>query len=135
MTKPFATTSMRFNTFVLALSDSSVRIPVKSIRVPDRAARLREQVKAGPDNNFARVATSDPYGLATTAAWQSSHYADAIGNAQQAAAKGNANAEALLGKRIMRAWACQEITPPPVVWLYKSVAQGNVKAMFILGLM
>lgn len=104
-------------------------------RDPARAAELRGEVKAGPDRNLARKATSDPGNLAITAAWQSGHYADAIRNAQASAARGDANAEALLGKAYYEGVGVSRNYPNALYWLNKAVAQGNADAMFILGLM
>jgi TPR repeat protein len=104
-------------------------------RDPERAAQLRAQVKAGPDKNLARKATSNPGNLATAAAWQSGHYADAINAAQQAAAKGDANAQALLGKAYYEGVGVNRDYATALFWLNKAVAQGNIDAMFILGLM
>jgi TPR repeat protein len=104
-------------------------------RDPQRAAQLRAQVKTSPDKNLVKKGTSDPGNLATTAAWQSGHYADAIQAAQQAAAKGDANAEALLGKAYYEGVGVTRNYVTALVWLNKSVAQGNADAMFILGLM
>jgi uncharacterized protein len=104
-------------------------------RDPERAAQLRAQVKAGPDKVFARKATSDPGNLATAAAWQSGHYADAIRNAQSAAARGDANAEALLGRAYYEGVGVPRNYATALEWLNKSVAQGNADGMFFLGLM
>src|ERR1035438_2369362 len=100
-------------------------------RDPQRAAQLRAQVKTSPDKNLVKKGTSDPGNLATTAAWQSGHYADAIQASQQAAAKGDANAEALLGKAYYEGVGVTRNYVTALVWLNKSVAQGNADAMFI----
>jgi TPR repeat protein len=102
---------------------------------PDRAAQLRAQVKAGPNKDLARKATADPGNLAIAAAWQSGHYADAIENAQEAANKGDAVAQALLGKAYYEGVGVPRNFATALVWLNKSVAQNNKEAMFILGLM
>ncbi len=104
-------------------------------RDPERAAQLRAGVKAGPDKNLARKATSDPGNLAITAAWQSGHYADAIRNAQMSAARGDASAEALLGKAYYEGVGVPRNYPTALYWLNKAVAQGNADGLFILGLM
>ncbi len=104
-------------------------------RDSNRATQLRAQVKAGPDKEFARKATADPGNLATTAAWQSGHYADAIRNAQAAAAKGDANAEALLGRAYYEGVGVPQNYATALEWLNRAVAQGNADAMFFLGLM
>jgi TPR repeat protein len=104
-------------------------------RDPDRAAQLRARVKAGPDAEFARRATADPGNLAITAAWQSGHYADAIKNAQSAAAKGDANSEALLGRAYYEGVGVPRNYSTALFWLNKAVGQGNADGMFFLGLM
>jgi TPR repeat protein len=100
----------------------------------DRAAELREQVKKGPDANFAKRVTADPNNLATTAAWQAGHYADAIREAQARAAKGDANAEALLGRAYYEGVGVPRNFATARTWLEKAYAQGNTDAMFFLGL-
>lgn len=100
-----------------------------------RAAQLREQVKAGADKTFARKATADPSNLAMNAAWQSGHYADAIRNAQAAAQKGDANAEALLGRAYYEGVGVPRHFSTALFWLNKAEAQGNADGMFFLGLM
>jgi hypothetical protein len=104
-------------------------------RDPNRAAQLRAQVKAGPNKKLIHDATEDPGSLATAAAWQSGHYADAIKAAQAAAAKGDANAEALLGKAYFEGVGVQRNYATALAWLNKAVAQDNADGMFILGLM
>ena len=105
-----------------------------------RAAQLREQVKHinGPsytDPDFVKRATADPGNLAMSAAWQSGHYADALQSAQARAAKGDANAEALLGRAYYEGVGVARNYPTALTWLNKAVAQNNADAMFILGLM
>jgi TPR repeat protein len=100
-----------------------------------RAAALREVVKAGPDTNFARRVTADPAMQSINASWQSGHYADALKYAQTLADKGDANAEALLGKAYYEGVGEPRSFPMALKWLDKAVAQDNADAMFILGLM
>jgi len=100
-----------------------------------RAAQLREQLKHLTDSNFVRRATTDPGKLAMSASWQSGHYADALKNAQAMAAKGDADAEALLGKAYYEGVGVQLNYATALVWTNKAVAQNNADAMFILGLM
>jgi TPR repeat protein len=102
---------------------------------PARAARLREAVKGGPDVAFANKATSNTSNLATSAAWQSGHYADAIKAAQAGAAKGDANAEALLGRAYYLGTGVPRNYATALTWLNKAVAQNNADAKFFLGLM
>jgi len=104
-------------------------------RNTQRAAQLRAQVKTSPDKNLVRKGTADPALLATTAAWQAGHYADAIQAASQAAAKGDAASEALLGKAYYEGVGVTRNYATALGWLNKAVAQGNPDAMFILGLM
>jgi TPR repeat protein len=100
-----------------------------------RAAELRGRVKHLNDPNFVKHATGDPNKLAMDAAWQSGHYADALQNARSAAAKGDANAEALLGRAYYEGVGVARDWPTALTWLNKAVAQNNADAMFILGLM
>ncbi len=104
-------------------------------RDPNRAAQLRAEVQKGPDANFAKRATADPGNLATTAAWQAGHYADAIKNAQASAGKGDASAEALLGRAYYEGVGVQRNFGTARTWLEKAVAQNNGDGMFFLGLM
>jgi TPR repeat protein len=100
-----------------------------------RAARLRAQVAGHSDADFASRATKDPGNLAMTAAWQSGHYADALQNAQALAAKGDTNAEALLGKAYYEGVGVARNYATALTWLNRAVAKNNADAMFILGLM
>jgi TPR repeat protein len=100
-----------------------------------RAAQLREQLKHLTDTNFANKATTDPGKLAMSASWQSGHYADAIKSAQAMAAKGDADAEALLGKAYYEGVGVALNYSTALVWINKAVAQNNADAIFILGLM
>lgn len=100
-----------------------------------RAAQLREQVKHVSDTNYVRRATADPTHLAMSASWQSGHYADALRNAQDMAAKGDAAAEALLGKAYYEGVGVPRNYATALVWVNKAVAQNNADAIFILGLM
>jgi TPR repeat protein len=100
-----------------------------------RAAQLREQLKHLTDANFANRATTDPGKLAMSASWQSGHYADAIRNAQAMADKGDADAEALLGKAYYEGVGVDRNYATALLWTNKAVAQNNADAMFILGLM
>jgi TPR repeat protein len=100
-----------------------------------RAAQLREQLKHLTDPNFAKRATSDPGKLAMSASWQSGHYADALKNAQDMAAKGDADAEALLGKAYYEGVGVGRDYKTALMWITKAVAQNNADAIFILGLM
>jgi TPR repeat protein len=100
-----------------------------------RAAQLREQLKHLTDPNFAKKATSDPGKLAMSASWQSGHYADALKNAHDMAAKGDADAEALLGKAYYEGVGVGRDYKTALMWINKAVAQNNADAIFILGLM
>jgi TPR repeat protein len=87
------------------------------------------------DPNFLKRATDDPGNLAMSAAWQSGHYADAIKDAQARAAKGDAKAEALLGRAYYEGVGVARNYPTALNWLNKAAAQKNADALFILGLM
>ena len=73
-----------------AMGDLAIMLDAGVGGPPDkpRAAQLREQLKHLTDPNFAKKATSDPGTLAMSASWQSGHYADALKNAQDMAARG-----------------------------------------------
>ena len=100
-----------------------------------RAAQLREQLKHLTNANFANKATTDPGKLAMSASWQSGHYANALKNAQAMAAKGDADAEALLGKAYYEGVGVERNYATALAWTNKAVAQNNADAIFILGLM
>ena len=104
-------------------------------RDANRAAQLRAGVGGNSDPNFAKRATADPENQAMTASWQSGHYADALKDAQARAAKGDANAEALLGRAYYEGVGVTRNYPTAQAWLNKAVAQNNADAMFFLGLM
>jgi TPR repeat protein len=100
-----------------------------------RANQLRAAVDRGPDANFKRKVTLDPGNLALSASWQAGHYADAISAAQASAAKGDAHAQALLGRAYYLGTGVPRNYATALGWLSKAVAQHNGDAMFILGLM
>jgi TPR repeat protein len=100
-----------------------------------RAAQLREQLKHLTDADYARKATTDPGKLAMSASWQSGHYADALRNAQAMAAKGDADAEALLGRAYYEGVGVERNYATALAWTNRAVAQNNADAIFILGLM
>ena len=101
---------------------------------PARAAQLREQVKKGPDASFAHRATVDPTNLAIGAAWQSGHYEEAFKSAQVDAAKGDTNAEALLGRAYFEGLGVPRDFTLANQWLSKAAAKGQPDAMYMLGL-
>ena len=100
-----------------------------------RAAQLRDRVKHITDPNFAKRATGDPDKLALDAAWQSGHYADALQKAQAMALKGDANAEALLGRAYYEGVGVARDYRTALIWVNKAVAQNNADGIFFLGLM
>jgi len=102
---------------------------------PTRAAELRDAVKRGPDAAFTKKATANPSTLSMNASWQSGHYADAIKTAQADAAKGDPNAEALLGRAYYLGTGVQRSYATALSWLNKAVAHDNADGMFFLGLM
>jgi TPR repeat protein len=108
---------------------------------PNRAAQLREQLKH-PNNNlsytdpaYVKKATADPGDVSMATSWQSGHYAEALQNAQTRAARGDASAEALLGRAYYQGVGVNRSYPTALYWLNKAVAQNNADAMFFLGLM
>jgi TPR repeat protein len=103
---------------------------------PARAAKLREQIKhSSSDTNYVRRATADPAKLAMDAAWQSGHYADAIQKARAMAAKGDASAEAQLGRAYYEGVGVARDYATAMTWCNKAAAQNNADGMFFIGLM
>jgi TPR repeat protein len=100
-----------------------------------RAAKLRAQVQAGPDGGFAGRATADPKGLANAASWQAGHYADAVNNARADADKGDASAQALLGRAYYEGLGVTKNYATALIYLNKAVKQNNADGMFFLGMM
>jgi TPR repeat protein len=85
--------------YLAVMLDSGIGGPAN----PARAAQLREQLKqsrdvGATDKQFVKTATADPETRAMAAAWQSGHYADALAAANARAVKGDAAADALLGR-------------------------------------
>jgi TPR repeat protein len=100
-----------------------------------RAAQLREKVKAGPDTRFGHKATDDPTHLALNASWQSGHYAEALKSAKELANKGDASAQAMLGRAYYEGVGVQRDYATALGYLTKASAQKSPDAMFFLGLM
>ena len=100
-----------------------------------RAAQLRAGVAPHSDPDFAKRVTTDPGNLAITASWQAGHYVEALQNAQVLAAKGDAKAEAILGRAYYEGVGVARNYSTALRWLNSAVAQSNADAMFILGLM
>jgi TPR repeat protein len=98
-------------------------------RDPNRAAQLETQVQKGVDPTF------DVKSQSLTAAWQSGHYADALKTAQASAAKGDASAEALLGRAYYEGVGVPRNYATALTWLNKAAAQNSADALFFLGLM
>jgi TPR repeat protein len=113
------------------LLDSGVGGP----RDTARAAQLRSQAASLTDPNFVKRATADPEGQAMAASWQSGHYADALKSAQTQAAKGDAKAEALLGRAYYEGVGVARNYATALYWLNKAADQKNPDALFFLGLM
>jgi TPR repeat protein len=104
-------------------------------RDPERAAQLRKGVATHADTNFARRATQDPANLAMTASWQAGHYAEALENARARAEKGDASAQAMLGRAYYEGLGVKRDYATALEWLNKAVARNNADAMFFLGLL
>ncbi len=104
-------------------------------RDPERAKQLRAGVAGHSDADFAKRATGDPENQAMTASWQSGHYADALKNAEDRAAKGDANAQSLLGRAYYEGVGVKQNYGTAQIWLNKAIAQNNPDAMFFLGMM
>jgi TPR repeat protein len=104
-------------------------------RDPAYAAQLRAQSAKLVDPNYKKRALDNPSYQAMTMAWQAGHYADALKTAQEQAAKGDASAQALLGKAYYEGVGVPRNYSTALNWNNKAVAQNNPDAMFILGLM
>jgi TPR repeat protein len=104
-------------------------------RDPARAAQLRAGVGRRTDAGFAARSTTDPANLAIVAAWQAGRYAEAVRSAQALAERGDAKAQALLGRAYYEGVGLPRNYAWALNWLEKAVAQGNADAMFFLGLM
>jgi TPR repeat protein len=104
-------------------------------RDPARAAQLRAGVRRRTDAGSAARATADPASLAMAAAWQAGRYGDALRSGQALAEKGDAQAQALLGRAYYEGVGLPRNYNWALHWLEKAVAQGNAEAMFFLGLM
>ena len=102
---------------------------------PHRAAQLRAQLQNASDPNVVHRVNTDPAAKALAAAWQSGHYEDAIKTSQANAAKGDASAEALLGRAYYEGLGVPRNYPTALEWLNKAVAQNSADALFFLGLM
>ncbi len=104
-------------------------------RDPQRAAQLRAEASKGLDANYKKRAMGNPTYQAMTMSWQAGHYADAIKIAKEQAAKGDATAEALLGKAYYEGVGVQLNYHTAMDWCKKAAAQNNADGMFIEGLM
>ena len=104
-------------------------------RDPAYAAQLRAQAAKVVDPNYKKRALDNPTYQAMTMAWQAGHYADAINTAQEQAAKGDASAQALLGKAYYEGVGVARNYSTALYWTQKAVAQNHPDAIFILGLM
>ena len=104
-------------------------------RDPVRAAQLRAGVSGHADADFTKRINTDPETQAYLSAWAAGHYGDALQNAQARAAKGDAKAEALLGRAYSEGVGVPLNYATALIWLNKAVAQNNADAMFFLGLM
>ena len=104
-------------------------------RDPERAAQLRAEAGKGLDADYKKRALQNPTQQAMTMSWQAGHYADAIKIAQEQAAKGDASAEALLGKAYYEGVGAQLNYHTAMYWSQKAAAQNNADGMFIEGLM
>jgi TPR repeat protein len=107
---------------------------------PARAAQLREQMKHVTDPNLidatvVKKVTADPAGQAMTAQWQAAHYADALKTAYVEAAKGNATAEALIGRSYYEGHGAPQNYQMALPWFNKAAAQKNADALYYLGMM
>lgn len=105
-------------------------------RDPARAQQVRAQMNAAnSDADYVKKQNTDTTGSAMKVSWMSGHYADAIKAAQAGAAKGDANAEALLGRAYYEGLGVPQNRTEAKKWLTLAVNQNQPDAMFFLGLM
>ncbi len=104
-------------------------------RDPARAAQLRAGVGKHADADFAKKINADPTNNAITASWQAGHYTEALQNAEGPATKGDAKAQAILGRAYYEGVGVPRNYATALRWLTPAVKQNNSDAMFILGLM
>jgi TPR repeat protein len=103
-------------------------------RNPERAAQLRAQVKAGPDADFARRATTDTENSTLVGLWQAGRYADAVQAAQAPAQRGDARAQALLARAYYDGTGTDRNDAAAYEWAQKSAAQNDRDGLYYLGL-
>jgi uncharacterized protein len=104
-------------------------------RDPAYAAQLRAQAAKGVDPAYKKRAIDNHTSQAMTMAWQAGHYADALKTANEEATKGDAAAQALLGKAYYEGVGVARNYSTALYWTNLAVAQKNPDGMFILGLM
>jgi TPR repeat protein len=103
-------------------------------RDPQRAAQLRARVKAGPDADFAQLATADPEHSALIGLWQAGRYADAVQAAQASAQRGDARAQALLARAYFEGTGADRNAASALSWAQKSAAQNDADGLYYLGM-
>jgi len=104
-------------------------------RDPAYAAQLRAQAAKIVDPSYKKRAIDNHTYQAMTMAWQAGHYADALQTAQEEATKGDASAQALLGKAYYEGVGKPRNYTTALYWTNLAAAQKNPDALFILGLM
>ena len=103
-------------------------------RDPQRAAQLRAQVKAGPDADFARRASTDSEHSAIVVLWQAGKYVDAVQAAMGPAQHGDARAQALLAQAYYEGTGIDRNYASAFAWAQKSAAQNDRDGLYYLGL-
>jgi TPR repeat protein len=104
-------------------------------RDPARAAQLRAMVAHHADADFAKKINADAGTNAMMAAWHAGHRAEALQQATQGAAKGDAKAEALLGRAYYEGVGVPRNYSTALSYLNRAVEKNNADGMFFLGLM
>ena len=102
-------------------------------RDPQRAAQLRDKVKAGPDQYFAHKVNVNPAESAIAAAWQAGHYSDAVAQATDLANQGDARAQALLARAYYVGQGVAQNDHAAFTWAQKAAGADNVDGLYILG--
>lgn len=103
-------------------------------RDPGQAAQLRARVKAGPDADFARRATTDTENSTIVGLWRAGRYADAVQAAQAPAQRGDARAQALLARAYYEGTGTDRNDAAAYDWAQKSAAQNDRDGLYYLGL-
>jgi TPR repeat protein len=103
-------------------------------RDAERAAQLRARVKAGPDADFARRASTDPEHSAIVGLWQAGRYVDAVQAATAPAQHGDARAQALLAQAYYEGTGADRNYANAFAWAQKSAEQNDRDGLYYLAM-